>query len=112
MGKKLSLQPGRFEQSLILNYIIWHAASGHVGKPLPCVTWFPPLAPLYQLALGPVDRDSIKHHDVHHARLDCNYSISVWPDILMGTRLADHRGVLPSASKKERAETVAERAEK
>jgi sterol desaturase/sphingolipid hydroxylase (fatty acid hydroxylase superfamily) len=96
----LNLQPGRFEQSFMLNYIIFHAVSSHAGKPLPCVTYFPPLAPLYQLLLGPVDRDNIKHHDVHHARLDCNYSIVIWPDIVMGTRVVDHRDPLPSASKK------------
>lgn len=81
---------GRFELDLLIGYIVWHLTGSHAGKPVPTVTFFPPLAPLYQLLLGPVDRDNIKHHDVHHARLNCNYGITIWPDILMGTRVHDH----------------------
>mmetsp|Transcript_7715 Transcript_7715/g.14259 ORF Transcript_7715/g.14259 Transcript_7715/m.14259 type:complete len:377 (-) Transcript_7715:31-1161(-) len=80
----------RFEANLIVGYLLWHETGSHCGKPLPTVTFFPPLAPLYQLLLGPVDRDNIRHHDVHHARLNGNYGITIWPDIVMGTRLRDH----------------------
>merc|ERR1712113_700345 len=76
---------------LVFAYILWHQVGSHCGKALPCVTYFPPLAPLYQLLIGPVDRNNVKHHDIHHARLNCNYSITIWPDVIMGTRLVDHR---------------------
>lgn len=90
---KLGLKPVRFEASLMINYIIWHAVGSHSGKALPVVTWFPPLAPLYQLVTGP--EHGARHHDVHHARLNCNYSLSVWPDILFGTRLENHKDPIP-----------------
>merc|ERR1712087_55990 len=86
---KLNLKPARFEMALMLSYIVWHAVGSHCGKPLPVVTWFPPLAPLYQLAFGA--EHGARHHDVHHARLNCNYSLAVWPDIVMGTRVKHHR---------------------
>eukprot|EP00928_Gymnodinium_smaydae_P018470 TRINITY_DN17025_c0_g2_i1.p1 TRINITY_DN17025_c0_g2~~TRINITY_DN17025_c0_g2_i1.p1 ORF type:complete len:373 (-),score=31.18 TRINITY_DN17025_c0_g2_i1:84-1202(-) len=87
VGLKLS----RIETNLLSSYLVWHEAGSHCGKPMPCVTYFPPLAPLYQVFLGDVDQKNVKHHDVHHARLNCNYSIVIWPDILMGTRVVDHR---------------------
>lgn len=88
--RALQMQLVRFEKDLLLAYITWHQVGSHCAKALPCVTFFPPLAPMYQLLLGPADRNNVKHHDVHHARLNCNYSISIWPDILMGTRIVDH----------------------
>lgn len=82
LGFKNSL----LEASLLVGFIGWHEQGSHCGKPLPTVTYFPPLAPLYQLILGPVDKDNVRHHDIHHARLNCNYGITIWPDALMGTR--------------------------
>lgn len=80
----------RFEANLMSAYVLWHEVGSHCGKPMPCVTYFPPLAPLYQLVLGNVDENNVKHHDIHHARVKGNYSIVVWPDIVMGTRILDH----------------------
>lgn len=88
--ERLGLKPARFELALMLNYQAWHAMGSHCGKPLPVMTWFPPLAPLYQLVVG--TEHGARHHDVHHARLNCNYGSAVWTDILMGTRLTHHRG--------------------
>lgn len=85
----LGLQATLFEMNLLTGYISWHLQGSHCAKPLPTVTYFPPLAPLYQLLLGPVDIGNVCHHDLHHARLSCNYGISIWLDILMGTRHED-----------------------
>lgn len=87
----LKMPMARFELAAITTYIVWHESGSHCGKALPTVTYFPPLAPLYQLLLGEVDEENVKHHDVHHARLNCNYSIAIWPDIVMGTRVRDHK---------------------
>lgn len=84
----LQMPLNRFELSLLGTYIVWHESGSHCGKPVPTVTYFPPLAPLYQLLLGPVDLGNVKHHDLHHQFFDCNYGITVWPDMLMGTRVS------------------------
>jgi len=92
----MTVQLTHFESNLISSYILWHEVGSHCGKPMPCVTYYPPLAPFYQLLLGNIDRNNVKHHDIHHAKLNCNYSISIWPDIVMGTRMVDHRSSVVS----------------
>eukprot|EP01062_Namystynia_karyoxenos_P076207 TRINITY_DN7440_c1_g1_i1.p1 TRINITY_DN7440_c1_g1~~TRINITY_DN7440_c1_g1_i1.p1 ORF type:complete len:373 (+),score=119.32 TRINITY_DN7440_c1_g1_i1:94-1119(+) len=81
----LNLPTTRTETTLLFNYMTWHEMSSHSGKPLPTMSWLPPLAPVYQLAFGNVDSGAQRHHDLHHALLACNYSISPWPDLVMGT---------------------------
>lgn len=90
----------RFELSLFAAYFAWHESGSHCGKPLPVITYFPPLAPVYQIALGPVDLGNVKHHDLHHALLNCNYGITIWPDIVMGTRVSSlpHREGVPGTN--------------
>jgi len=83
----IGLYSTTFEKSLLVGYIGWHEQGSHCAKPLPAVTYFPPFAPLYQLLLGPVDKHNVRHHDVHHSLLNCNYGITIWPDIVMGTRV-------------------------
>lgn len=92
-------QPTHYEAMLLSGYMVWQLSGSHTGKALPTVTYFPPLAPLYQLMLGPVDERLIEHHEVHHNSLSCNYGITVWPDMLFGTRreTAMTEGKVPSS---------------
>lgn len=83
------VQTTQLEKTLMVGYVGWHEQGSHCGKRLPTITFFPPLAPLYQLLLGNVDHNNIRHHDLHHNILNCNYGITIWPDIVMGTRHAD-----------------------
>lgn len=85
----LQLTPTRFELNLLVGYGAWQEVGSHCAKPVPTVTYFPPLAPLYRLLLGDVDANMVKHHDLHHNLLNCNYGITIWPDMLMGTRVSD-----------------------
>lgn len=82
----LGIRTTQLENALIIGYVGWHEQGSHCGKPLPTITYFPPLAPLYQLFFGPVDANNVRHHDLHHALLNCNYGITIWPDVVMGTR--------------------------
>lgn len=76
----------KFEVILLVAYVTWHETGAHCGKPVPTVTYFPPLAPLYRLLLGNIDAHGVQHHDVHHALPNCNYGITIWPDNVFGTR--------------------------
>ena len=70
-------------------YIQWYEIASHSGKEVPTVSYFPPLAPLYTAAqaLGPgVDARNVAFHDRHHGLVKCNYGITQWCDMLMGTR--------------------------
>jgi hypothetical protein len=46
-------------------YIVWYEVGSHSGKPVPTVSFFPPLSPLYN-AIWPIDRSNIKFHEVRH----------------------------------------------
>eukprot|EP00747_Dinoflagellata_sp_TGD_P170379 gnl/TRDRNA2_/TRDRNA2_201791_c0_seq1.p1 gnl/TRDRNA2_/TRDRNA2_201791_c0~~gnl/TRDRNA2_/TRDRNA2_201791_c0_seq1.p1 ORF type:complete len:373 (+),score=25.11 gnl/TRDRNA2_/TRDRNA2_201791_c0_seq1:61-1179(+) len=87
------------ELHLFAGYIGWHEVGSHCGKPVPTISYFPPLAPLYQLILGDVDRNNVQHHDIHHARLNCNYSIVIWPDVVMGTRCSNRKPAPPDLAR-------------
>lgn len=73
------------EQGLLVGYIQWYEIGSHSGKPVPTVTYFPPLTLLYRLLLGNVDERNIEFHDKHHAYGNCNYGITQWCDHLFGT---------------------------
>lgn len=81
----LRANPSYFEQGLLVGYIQWFEIGSHSGKPVPTVTYFPPLAPFYRLLLGDVDKRNIEFHDKHHAWRNCNYGITQWLDHLLGT---------------------------
>lgn len=81
----LGFKVSQFEGILIATYIQWYELGSHSGKPMPTVTIFPPLAPLYRLFLGPVDARNVEFHDQHHACRRCNYGITQWLDCLLGT---------------------------
>merc|ERR1711972_991487 len=51
LGAKVSQAEG----ILISTYIQWYEIGSHSGKPVPTVTLFPPLAPLYRRLFGNVD---------------------------------------------------------
>lgn len=72
---------------LFMIYIQWYQIGSHVGKDVPFVTFFPPLAPLYRLFFPNLDRDNILFHETHHNVLKCNYGITQWMDQLFNTRI-------------------------
>lgn len=69
----------------MITYMNWYEIGSHSGKPVPTVTYFPPLAPLYNTLLGDVDKRNVEFHERHHNRLDQNYGITQWLDWLLGT---------------------------
>ena len=75
-----------FEEALLGAYIVWLEACSHAGKPLPCSSMLAPLAPVYNELLGmDWDRRNVEFHQTHHEILNCNFSITQWPDNLFGT---------------------------
>ena len=101
-----------FEHFLLIAYIQWYEIGSHSGKSVPTVTYFPPLAPLYQAALRwlgggwlpsgsspngrgltgeggtmarSVDARNVAFHDDHHRLSRGNYGITQWIDYLLGT---------------------------
>jgi len=81
----IGIKSSQLEGSLFTTYIQWYEIGSHSGKPVPTVTLFPPLAPLYRLVLGDVDARNIEFHDKHHVLRNCNYGITQWLDYLLGT---------------------------
>lgn len=87
LGVGLFRRAGFRLSNLELNYIVssllWYQNGSHAGKPLPCVTVFPPLSfiPHIDQILG----GGTAHHHEHHRHLQSNYSISAWPDRAFGT---------------------------
>jgi sterol desaturase/sphingolipid hydroxylase (fatty acid hydroxylase superfamily) len=62
----------------------------HSGKEIPVVTWFPPLSPIVGYFTG-FDYRLIEYHTRHHQLYNCNYSISPWPDKLMGSYQMEYK---------------------
>lgn len=81
----INIRMNCLEEDLIASYFQWYEIGSHSGKPVPTVTFFPPLAPLYKSLLGDVDKRNIEFHDQHHFLRNCNYGISQWLDHLLGT---------------------------
>ena len=84
----LDWAPTRFEQELAFAPLIFYESASHTGKEIPFVSWFPPLAPLVNSLTG-CDEDLVLYHTRHHQQVKRNYSISPWPDKLMGTYRMD-----------------------
>lgn len=85
-GVALSL----FEASLIAIYINWYEIGSHSGKEMPTVSYFPPLSCLYNILLPllfdiDIDTGNVQFHETHHNLVRCNYGITQWCDILLGT---------------------------
>ena len=76
-----------FEFFLIGTYLQWYEIGSHSGKPMPTVTYLPPLAPLYRLLLGDVDARNVAFHQAHHRHRNGNYGITQWLDYALGTAL-------------------------
>lgn len=84
--RAMSVSISPLEEALLGAYIVWLEAASHCGKPLPCSSLVAPLAPLYNHVLGNQwDRRNVEFHQTHHEILKCNYSITQWPDRLLGT---------------------------
>jgi sterol desaturase/sphingolipid hydroxylase (fatty acid hydroxylase superfamily) len=73
-------------------YLLWYEIGSHSGKALPCVTVYPPFAPIYNYLYklfsgnqGALDRNNVLHHERHHNLVYCNYGITPWLDWLVGT---------------------------
>jgi len=75
----------QYEQMLMTCYVQWYEIGSHSGKPMPTLTYLPPLAPLYRLLLGDVDRRNVEFHEAHHALTHCNYGITQWIDVVLGS---------------------------
>merc|ERR1712000_279935 len=75
----------KLELNLLSVYVGWLESISHAGKPIPASTLVAPIAPIYQAVLGDVDRRNVEFHHCHHELLQCNYSITQWPDHLLGT---------------------------
>jgi len=80
---------GRFEINLFMTAVGWHESGTHLGKPLPVISWCPPLSILWNLFQRPT---AIEFHEVHHNRRHCNYGITEWIDFLAGTRVLRPQG--------------------
>jgi sterol desaturase/sphingolipid hydroxylase (fatty acid hydroxylase superfamily) len=82
----LGVEVTLFEFSVISLYIGWYEIGSHSGKPVPTVTYFPPLAVVYNSLLPfDIDANNVQFHETHHNLLRCNYGITQWCDIAMGT---------------------------
>lgn len=79
------IEHSALEVNLFATYIQWYEIGSHSGKPMSTVSYFPPLAPLYRLLLGDVDKRNVEFHNDHHVFTDCNYGITQWMDHLVGT---------------------------
>ena len=73
--------------NLSLSYIAWHESGTHLGKPLPVISMYPPLSILYNAFTNSEGRTAIEFHEVHHNRRQCNYGITQWIDMIMGSRM-------------------------
>lgn len=71
------------EQNYIVYAFLWYLNGSHAGKPVPCVSFFPPLSflPWIDRAFG----GGVAHHHAHHRLVSCNYGIAAWPDKVFGT---------------------------
>lgn len=76
------------EQSLVFVHLINFESVAHMGKEVPTVSWFPPLAPMLQYLFN-CDDQLVKYHFMHHQLVRCNYSISPWPDKLLGSYIIE-----------------------
>jgi sterol desaturase/sphingolipid hydroxylase (fatty acid hydroxylase superfamily) len=83
--RRLGTHSSRLEVALYATYINWYEIGSHSGKPVPTVTYFPPLSPLYRALLGDVDAQNVEFHERHHNKLNQNYGITQWLDKLLGT---------------------------
>jgi methylsterol monooxygenase len=85
----LGTSPKPVELGLLHVCLQWYEIGSHSGKPVPTVSYLPPLAPLYRAILGDVDRRNVEFHHAHHQLTHCNYGITQWLDHALGTaRLA------------------------
>merc|ERR1712125_173636 len=73
------------ELILLAGYVGWLEACSHSGKPMPASNMVALIAPIYHAILGDLDRRNVEFHQTHHEVLRCNYSITQWPDHLVGT---------------------------
>ena len=73
-----------FEQYLIFSYIIWYETGSHCGKELPTVSYFPPISVVTRW-LG-LEENNIRFHENHHKHHNCNFGITQWIDLLLGSR--------------------------
>ena len=81
-----SARPSEFESRLVFLYLLWFEIGSHSGKNVPTLSFFPPLSCVYGYVWPEIDADTVRHHETHHNRVTCNYGITNWLDIVMGTR--------------------------
>ena len=81
----LGLTLSRFELQLLFSHIMWYEIGSHCGKPIPVLSVFPPLAPVYRAVMGNVDKNNVWFHHCHHAHRGGNYGITPWLDAVLGT---------------------------
>lgn len=81
----LGLESSYIEIALFAAYTQWYEIGSHLGKPAPIVSYYPPIAPLYNALLGDIDRNNVQFHETHHNKVRCNYGITQWIDFLFGT---------------------------
>jgi len=72
---------GLFDLTILQAYVFNFEILSHAGKPMPTMNLLPPFSPLLQV----FDDFNSWFHEVHHRVLKCNFSISPWFDVLMGT---------------------------
>ena len=81
----LDIKSNRLEIMMFSAYVNWFEIGSHAGKPVPFVSYFPPLAPIYKAIFGNVDARNVEFHERHHNKIKQNYGITQWCDILFGT---------------------------
>ncbi|CAK0793610.1 unnamed protein product [Prorocentrum cordatum] len=81
----LGVFPKPVEMGLLHVCLQWYEIGSHSGKPVPTVSYLPPLAPLYRAVFGDVDKRNVEFHHAHHALTHCNYGITQWLDHALGT---------------------------
>ena len=87
----LGLRCSRLEYLLLLSHIMWYEIGSHAGKPVPVVSYFPPLSLAYNVFWRVVwrsaspDADNVWFHHCHHVFYTGNYGITPWMDNMLGT---------------------------
>lgn len=84
--ESIGLSSPLIETNALLAHIMHYEIGSHSGTTAPLVSFFPPLSCAYKLFLGDIDRENVLFHHCHHVYRLCNYGITQWVDILLGTK--------------------------
>ena len=74
------------ETNALLAHVMWYEIGSHSGSTAPVLSFLPPLSLLYRSIFGDIDKDNAYFHHCHHVYRLCNYGITQWLDICLGTK--------------------------